>query len=127
MQMKGFSLTTVSFIVFIVIGFLSKTSGQSSSDVAIQERAMALRNLLGSIEGISREPPQVFKTKEGYLRFIGAPPSTYFAVATGTPEQAADAFLGKWRNLFVNESSAVEFRKIYLTLRTLYVIIHKSL
>ena len=87
MQMKGFSLTTVSFIVFIVIGFSSKTSGQSSSDVAIQERAMALRNLLGSIEGISREPPQVFKTKEGHLRFIGAPPSTHFAVAAGTPEQ----------------------------------------
>ena len=42
-------------------------------------------------------------------------------------EQAAGAFLELWRNLFVNESPAVEFRKIYLTLRTLYVIINKSL
>jgi len=103
------SLTTVSFIIFIVISFSGKTFGQSSSDVTIQARTSSLKSLLASIEGIAREPPQIFKTKEGYLRFIGAPPLTHFAVSAETPEQAADAFLEKWRSLFVNESPAVGF------------------
>jgi len=104
MLMKGLSLTTVSFIVFILIGFSSKTSGQSSSDVTVQARTSALRGLVGSIEGIAREPPRTHKTKEGYLRFLMAPPSTHFPSGLGqgaAPKKAADAFLGQWRGLFV--------------------------
>ena len=108
MLMKERVITITSLLIFTSL-FCGEVSGQSSSDVALQARTSALRNLLGSIEGIAKEPPQVFKTREGYLRFIGAPPSTHFAAAAGTPEQVADAFLGKWRNLFINESSAVGF------------------
>jgi len=112
MRIKGFSLTAVSFIVFIVIGFSSKTFGQISSDVTVQARTSALKDLITSVEGQPKEPIRIFKTKDGYLRFIGAPPSTHFAVAAGTPEQAADEFIEKWRNLFVNESPFVDFEKI---------------
>jgi len=112
MRIKGFSLTAVSFIVFIVIGFSSKTFGQSSSDVTVQARTSALKDLITSVEGQPKEPIRIFKTKDGYLRFIGAAPSTYFAIAPGTSEKVANEFIGKWRNLFVNESSAVEFQKI---------------
>jgi hypothetical protein len=80
-----------------------------------ETRALELESLLDSIEGIAKEPPRVFKTKEGYLRFIGAAPSTNFTVEPGkrgTPEQAASAFLEKWRILFVSDSPAVGFAEI---------------
>jgi hypothetical protein len=57
-------------------------------------RTSALRDLITSVEGQPKEPPRIFKTKDGYLRFVGAPPSTYFAVAPekrAAPEQAAGA------------------------------------
>ena len=112
MLSKERSIVVTSLLIIFTIGFWSMAFGQSLSKNSPEKRALALRGLLDSIEGTAKEPPQIFKTKEGHLRFIGAPPSTHFAVAAGAPEQAADAFLGKWRNLFVNESPAVEFQKI---------------
>jgi len=109
MLSKERSIVVTSLLIIFTIGFWSMAFGQSPSKNSPEKRALALRGLLDSIEGTAKEPPQVFKTKEGHLRFIGAPPSTHFAVAAGTPEQAADAFLGKWRNLFVDESPAVGF------------------
>lgn len=95
------------WVSFSRIGF----AGAVGND-ARAVRTSALKDLITSVEGTPKEPARIFKTKDGYLRFIGAAPSTYFAVATGTPEEMADAFLGKWRNLFVNKSSSVEFQKI---------------
>lgn len=83
--------------------------GQAPANGTPEGRALELKDLLGSVEGTPREAPQIFKTKEGYLRFIGAPPSTHFAVAPGTPEEAAGAFVEEYRNLFVNVSPAVGF------------------
>ena len=115
MPTKGINLTNLSFIILIIIAFPNAGFGQSSSGGACQARASALSDLLGSIDGIAKEPPRVFKTKDEYLRFIMAPPSTVFAVTPekrAVPEQAARTFLQRWRNLFVNESPSVEFNMI---------------
>jgi len=86
--------------------------GQNSSKDIRKARALQLQELSSSIEGVAREPKRTSKSKDGYLRFLGAPPSTHFAVAPamrGTARQAADAFIKQWRNLFVKENTAVEF------------------
>ncbi len=75
-----------------------------------------LDGLLSSVRGkTSKDAPRISKTKDSYLRFLGAPPSAYFPVEAGkfdNPEQMAGTFLSKQRNFFVNESAAVSFDKI---------------
>lgn len=96
-------------LIILIVVFFSTVFGQTAPD---SSRASALRELLGSIEGTPRESSQIFRTKEGYLRFVGAPPSTNFPVEPkrrATPQEAADAFLEEYRNLFVNVSPAVGF------------------
>jgi len=86
--------------------------GQEPVNDARAKRALALQELLSSIEGVSKEPTRTFKTKEGYLRFIGAAPATHFTVEQsnrGIAREAAGAFLEQWRNLLVKESPSVEF------------------
>ena len=86
--------------------------GQAPANGTPEGRALELKDLLGSIEGTPREATQIFKTPNGYLRFVGAPPSTNFPVdpnRRATPQEAADAFVEEYRNLFVNVSPAVGF------------------
>jgi hypothetical protein len=99
-------------LLILIVSFASVGFGKITGEGTPEARALELKNLLDSIEGLAKEPPRVFKTKEGYLRFVMAPPSTNFVVGPdkrGTPQQAVGAFLKKWQNLFVNESPAVEF------------------
>ena len=105
----------IVLLIILIITFSNPAVGQTPVKGTPQARALEFKSLLSSLEGVPHEPPRVFRTGKGYLRFVGAPPSTYFTVEPskgGTPEQAADVFLGKWRNLFVNESPAVNFQKI---------------
>jgi hypothetical protein len=123
-------IPVIRSVIILILTFCSAGLGEAIANEARAVRTSALKDLITSVEGTPKEPARIFRTREEYLRFVGAPPSTHFAVEVtkrGITQDAANAFLGKWRNLFVNESQAVEFRKIYLTLRTLYVIIHKSL
>jgi len=102
----------ISSLIILVISFYSVAFGQSPSKVPRKARALQLQELSSSIEGAAGEPMRTFKTKEGYLRFLGAPASTHFAVEPdkrGTARQTADAFIEQWRNLFVKDSPAVEF------------------
>lgn len=103
----------ISFLLILIISFSGRAFSQTAPDSARAARALALQELLGSIEGIAKEPPLIFKTADGYLRFVGAPLSTNFPVdpnRRATPQEAADAFLEEYRNLFVNESPAVGFQ-----------------
>jgi len=105
-------ILVISSMIILIISFPRGTFGQAQSNGTPAARALALQGLLDSVEGVAEEPPRIFKTKEGYLRFVGSPPSTHFPVdpnRRATPHKAADAFLAKNRNLFVNESSAVGF------------------
>jgi len=54
--------------------------GQGPANGTPEGRALELKDLLGSIEGVAKEAPRIFKAPEGYLRFVGAPPSTDFTV-----------------------------------------------
>lgn len=97
-----------------VLGLIGTDAGviEIPVDNARAARALAFRELLGSIEGTPREAPRIYKAEDGYLRFVGAPPSTHFPVdpnRRATPQEAADAFLEEYRNLFVNVSPAVGF------------------
>jgi len=110
----------ILLVVLVALALLGSNTafGQSPANGTIEERAIELRNLLASIEGVLVEPPRIHLTKDGYLRFIMAPPSTHFAVEPanrGTPEEVAGAFLERWRNLLVNESPAVGFNIIRIT------------
>jgi Zn-dependent metalloprotease len=100
--------------------------GQGPPKGTPEARAEELRNLLDSIEGISGESPRIHLTKDGYLRFIMAPSSAYFPVEPakrGTPQDAAGAFLAKWRNLFVSESPDVTFDAIRTVTRRGYTYV----
>lgn len=107
-------LVAFAIVTLLLLGLIgdSAVSGQAASGGAEAARALALEELLASVEGVAKESPRTFKTTDGYLRFVGAPPSTHFAVAPakrGTAEEAAGAFLEEWRSLFVNVSPAVGF------------------
>jgi len=105
-------LGSLTVVVLLGIGL---GLGQSPANGTLQVRALELKELFGSIEGVAGEPARIFKTPDGYLRFVMALPSTHFAVdpnKRGTPQEAADAFLERWRNLFVRESPAVGFDPI---------------
>lgn len=83
--------------------------GQDLPRGSPETRALELLALLGSVEGTAQQHPRVHKTAEGYLRFLMAPRSTHFRAQGATPHDAADGFLARWRNLFVNESAAIAF------------------
>ena len=75
-------------IASVITLLMSLTSPDFAQSAANAARALALEELLDSIEGVGEEPPRVFTTKDGYLRFVMAPPSNHFAVtaaARGTP------------------------------------------
>jgi len=105
-------ISVIRPVIILILTFCGTGLAEAIANEIRAERTSALKDLIASVEGTPKEPTRIFKTKDGYLRFIGAAPSTYFAVAAKAPEQAADAFLEKWRNLLVNESPAVEFQSI---------------
>ena len=102
----------LTLVIVAIVGLIEPGTAFGGAPVenTSATRALALKDMLNSIQGEADEPPRIYKTQEGYLRFIGASPSTHFAVdGTGPPEQIADAFLEQQRNLFVSDSSAVGF------------------
>ena len=69
---RSISLYVLPVLVFLATGVVFAQGPPRGTPEA---RALDLMDLLDSIEGVDEEPPRVFKTKEGYLRFIMAPPS----------------------------------------------------
>jgi Zn-dependent metalloprotease len=104
-----------SSLIMLIISFFIGHFGLAHANDIQAPQASALQELLDSVEGEAEEPPRIFKTSEGYLRFLGAPPSTYFPVdpnSRATPQKAANAFLSKNSNLFVNDSPHVRFETV---------------
>jgi len=101
----------VLLAVFAVIGFIETGTAPGQN----------VQGLLDSVQGnVDKGTTRIRETADGYLHFIGAPPSGHFAVEPskrGTPKQAADAFLETNRALFVNESSAVGFDTVRIKTR----------
>lgn len=108
MRLKKYGFITASFVI-LVFSLPRPAFGQGLPRGSPEASAMQLLDLLRSIEGVAKEPPRVFDTRDGYLRFVMAPPSTHFRAEGATPLEAAGAFLARWRNLFVNESAAIAF------------------
>jgi Zn-dependent metalloprotease len=105
----------IVLLTILITTFSNAVAGQAPIKSTSEARALELKGLLSSLEGVPHEPPRVFRTGEGYLRFIGAPPLTHFQVAVeerGKAEEAAGAFLNQWRTLFVNESPSINFQTI---------------
>ncbi|NIP51572.1 MAG: hypothetical protein GWN00_22055 [Aliifodinibius sp.] len=103
-----------SFVFVVVLLIVSDLCvGGTVVNNKVAARASKLKDLLGSLEGErTKEAPRIFKTPEGHLRFLGSPPSTHFPVdpkKRSTPQEAADAFLAKNRNLFVSDSPSIGF------------------
>jgi parallel beta-helix repeat protein len=94
--------------------------GQKPAAAGKAARESALRDLLDSVEGVAKKQERINKTREGYLRFIGAAQTTHFPVAPAKrakPEEAADAFLQQWRGLFVSEGPETAFNRIRIKSR----------
>ncbi|MBL7154084.1 MAG: M4 family metallopeptidase [Phycisphaerae bacterium] len=100
-----------ALVVWVGFGWWSGPTAESASSRPPAKPNAGLRELLDSEEGAANEAARVFKAKDGYLRFIGAAPSTRFGVGAGGAEEQADAFVKRWRNLFVNESATVQFER----------------
>ena len=88
----------IALLIALAVTFTNIGFGQGIPGGSPEERALELRNLLDTIDGVAEERPWVFRSKAGYLRFIMAPPSTHFPAEGATPQEAADAFL-KLQNL----------------------------
>ena len=93
-------------VVFAII-IPREVFGQATARDLAKARGAKLRELLKTAQGADEEPARTFRTADGYVRFLSAPAATHFVIAAGSPEQQAGAFLGRWRNIFVNESAAV--------------------
>ena len=60
-------------LLILIVSFANVGCGKITGKDTPEARALDLMDLLDSIEGVDEEPPRIFKTKEGYLRFIMAP------------------------------------------------------
>lgn len=97
---------TVYVCLFSLVSFTCVYAADSST------RRLEYEDLLRTKrgKGLAADKTRVFRTEDGYLRFIGAPALTDFAVdKVGTPQQIADEFLKQRKNLFVSESNFVSF------------------
>jgi hypothetical protein len=97
MRLKKYGFITASFVI-LVFSLPRPAFGQDLLRGSPEARALQVLDLLGSIDGVAKEPPGVFKRKDGYSRFVMAPPSTHFRAQGATPYETADAFL-KLQNL----------------------------
>lgn len=63
--------------------------------------------------GQSSEPLRKWQTDDGFLRFLGAPPETYFATSqtakSSTPEAVAQAFLAAHPGVFTTRSASQSY------------------
>ncbi|MBN2270613.1 MAG: hypothetical protein JXN61_08370, partial [Sedimentisphaerales bacterium] len=105
---KGVLLGAVAILA--VVGGRQVWGEATARDLA-KARVNKLRELLRTAQGADEEPARTFRTPEGFVRFLSAPAAAHFPVADGTAEKKAEAFLEKWRNLFVNEIAAVAFEQ----------------
>jgi Zn-dependent metalloprotease len=113
-------MLTRKMIVAMIMVVLVFTVSYTNARVRDVKAMANTESLLNSIKvktdsrggAAVEESPRLRKSKDGYLRFVGAAPFTYFAVdvrESAEPEEVADAFLQKRRNLFVKESNKVGF------------------
>lgn len=96
--MKSVITIILVLVVAFGLGLLIKPAlGKTADNGSRAARDSKLKDLLSTLKGgVPEESPRTFQTPEGYLRFLGAPPSTYFSVdpnKRATPQEAADAFL----------------------------------
>ncbi|NIP51575.1 MAG: hypothetical protein GWN00_22070 [Aliifodinibius sp.] len=113
-----FSFVLVAVLPVVWLLGAGSAFGQGPANGTPEARALELEDLLNSVEGVAKEPARVFKTADGYTRFIMAPPSTHFAVEAAkrrTSLESAKAFIEQWRNLFVNKSPPVGFDTVRVT------------
>jgi bacillolysin len=109
------SIRTLFFVCFVLIGLAlsSVTYGQKNL-IAQQVNQLVTRLQDATQRGMKPEElPRISVSKEGYLRFIGAPPSFYFPVSLavpGNPEQTAYNFLKEYASLFGVTSASVDFK-----------------
>jgi len=99
-------------LLTIVCALGDNVHGQEGTTGSIQRRSAQLRRLINTLEGSSRERPEIFRTTDGYVRNLLAPPSTRFPVeanARGTPETAARSFLHSYETLFAAASPRLGF------------------
>lgn len=84
-------------------------------DEQIRARRAKYEELLQSVkarEGQAKEPGEtipslLYRTREGYVRFLLMPRSSHIEVAKPQdwkPEDVADAFVGQWKDLLANDS-----------------------
>jgi len=88
--------------------------GESNSSAAkMAARARRVADLARALPASGRgaaEAPRVSRTKNGFVRFLGAPPAQGFAPGPGKydlPGEAARSFLDEWRDLFTTDSPAL--------------------
>ena len=89
-------IRVISALIALISFFSSAVLANENIDVARSARLARVRELYSAIEGPAREPPRTFRTKEGYLRFLSAPPLSHFPGTSGggaTAKDSADAFL----------------------------------
>lgn len=97
-------------VILAAVG-VRQVCGQATPRDLAKARGNKLRELLGTAQGADEEPARTFRTPDGYVRFLSPPAAVHFPVADGTGEQKAEAFLTRWRNLFVNDSAAVSLEQ----------------
>ncbi len=106
----------ISALVALISVFSSGVLANENIDPAHRARLSRVRELCKSIEGPAKEPPRLRKAKDGYLRFLMAPPGAHFPVPGGrsgdTPEDITRKFLQRNGDLFLCQSPAVEFEVI---------------
>ena len=87
---------------------------RAADKAAVEARQAKLRQLLDSAEWIRGKPvgPGEQKarktnlTADGFIRFLSLTDAARFDVQGQTPEQAADAFVNRWRSLLIGDSTA---------------------
>ena len=76
--MKSVNTIILVLVVAFGVGLLIKPAfGKTADNSSRTARDSKLKDLFSSLEGgVPKEPPRTFKTSEGFLRFLGSPPST---------------------------------------------------
>src|SRR4030042_1536396 len=103
----------ISALLALMSVFSAGVLANENIDVARRARLSGVRELCKSIEGPAKEPPRWRKAKDGYLRFLMAPPGAHFpipgATSADTAEDITRKFLQRNRDLFLNQSPSVGF------------------
>ena len=100
--------------VFLVVLSIHQTPAWSQASGKMAQRNAAVENLIGSVQGLGASTDvRVNKAPGEYVRFVGAPPASYFpqpmAAGKALPEKA-EAFLKEHQSIFMDESPNADFR-----------------